>query len=59
MFQRSIGRTDLWGGSHEAILKSIRKKLLVLDDRTVVYPGHGPATTVGEERRQNPFLIEL
>jgi glyoxylase-like metal-dependent hydrolase (beta-lactamase superfamily II) len=59
MFQRSIGRTDLWGGSYEAILKSIREKLLVLDDRTVVYPGHGPATTVGDERRHNPFLNEL
>ncbi|HVN83116.1 MAG TPA: MBL fold metallo-hydrolase [Terriglobia bacterium] len=59
LFQRSIGRTDLWGGSYEAILRSIRDKLLVLDDRTVVYPGHGPATTVGDERRHNPFLNEL
>ena len=56
LFQRSIGRTDLWGGSYEEILKSIRQKLLVLEDRTVIYPGHGPATTVGEEKRHNPFL---
>lgn len=59
LFQRSIGRTDLWGGSYEEILKSIRQKLLVLDDHTVIYPGHGPATTVGEEKRHNPFLQEI
>jgi glyoxylase-like metal-dependent hydrolase (beta-lactamase superfamily II) len=56
LFAGSIGRTDLWGGSFEDIIRSIRNKLLVLPDRTLVYPGHGPATTIGEERRSNPFL---
>lgn len=56
LFHRSIGRTDLWGGSYEDIIQSIHKKLLVLDERTIVYPGHGPATTVEEEKRLNPFL---
>jgi glyoxylase-like metal-dependent hydrolase (beta-lactamase superfamily II) len=56
LFAGSIGRTDLWGGSFEDILRSIHGKLLVLPDRTVVYPGHGPATTIGEERDHNPFL---
>lgn len=57
LFQGSIGRTDLWGGSMPVLLRSIREKLLTLPDETVVYSGHGPATTVGEERRNNPFLI--
>jgi hydroxyacylglutathione hydrolase len=56
LFHRSIGRTDLWGGSYEHIIQSIRRKLLVLDERTIVYPGHGPATTIEEEKRLNPFL---
>jgi glyoxylase-like metal-dependent hydrolase (beta-lactamase superfamily II) len=56
LFQASIGRTDLWGGSYEEILRSIQSKLLSLDDLTPVYPGHGPATTIGDERRFNPFL---
>jgi glyoxylase-like metal-dependent hydrolase (beta-lactamase superfamily II) len=56
LFAGSIGRTDLWGGSFEDILRSIHGKLLVLPDRTLVYPGHGPATTIGEERASNPFL---
>jgi glyoxylase-like metal-dependent hydrolase (beta-lactamase superfamily II) len=56
LFRRSIGRTDLWGGDGEAILRSIRDKLLSLDDETRVVTGHGPATTIGEERRANPFL---
>jgi glyoxylase-like metal-dependent hydrolase (beta-lactamase superfamily II) len=56
LFRRSIGRTDLWGGDHAAILTSIRHKLLALADETVVVTGHGPATTIGDERRQNPFL---
>jgi glyoxylase-like metal-dependent hydrolase (beta-lactamase superfamily II) len=59
LFQRSIGRTDLWGGSYDEIMKSIREKLLLLDDDTIVYPGHGPATTIGEEKRHNPFLQDL
>jgi hydroxyacylglutathione hydrolase len=57
LFQGSIGRTDLWGGSTETLLASIRDKLLPMPDETVVYPGHGPATTVGQERRTNPFLL--
>jgi len=56
LFQASIGRTDLWGGSYEGILRSIQSKLLTLDDLTPVFPGHGPATTIGDERRFNPFL---
>lgn len=56
LFQASIGRTDLWGGSYDEILNSIEGKLLPLDDRTPVFPGHGPATTIGHERRFNPFL---
>jgi hydroxyacylglutathione hydrolase len=56
LFQRSIGRTDLWGGSLPEILKSIREKLLVLPEETVVFPGHGETTTIGEEREMNPFL---
>jgi hydroxyacylglutathione hydrolase len=59
LFQGSIGRTDLWGGSYEAIMRSIRQKLLKLDDRTLVYPGHGPATTIAEEKQHNPFLLTL
>lgn len=56
LFQGSIGRTDLWGGSFEQIMESIKTKLLSLDDRVPVFPGHGESTTIGEERRQNPFL---
>lgn len=56
LFNRSIGRTDLEGGDLETILASIRRELLVLPGDTVVYPGHGPATTIGEEKAENPFL---
>ena len=56
LFNRSIGRTDLPGGSHQILLKNIREKLFVLPDQTVVYSGHGPVTTIGEEKRYNPFL---
>lgn len=56
LFAGSIGRTDLPGGSHQQILDSIRERLLVLPDDTVVLPGHGPATTIGAERGTNPFL---
>lgn len=59
LFQGSIGRTDLWQGSLETLLASIRDKVLVLPDDTTVYAGHGPATTVGAERRTNPFLRDL
>ena len=57
LFKGSIGRTDLPGGNHARLLESIRTKLLTLPPETKVYPGHGPATTVGEEARNNPFLI--
>jgi len=56
LFARGIGRTDLWGGSYETIINSINAKLLTFPDDTIVIPGHGPKTTVGEERRENPFL---
>jgi hydroxyacylglutathione hydrolase len=59
LFERSIGRTDLDGGSGRDLYRSIVGKLLVLDDKTVVLPGHGNSTTVGAERRFNPFLQGL
>ena len=59
LFQGSIGRTDLPGGDPETLLASIRDKLLPLGDDVAVVPGHGPATTVGRERRSNPFLRGL
>jgi glyoxylase-like metal-dependent hydrolase (beta-lactamase superfamily II) len=56
LFQGSIGRTDLPGGDLDALLASIERELLVLPDSTIVYSGHGPQTTIGAERRGNPFL---
>ena len=56
LFNRSIGRTDLPGGNLETLLKNIREKLFVLPDETIVYSGHGPVTTIGEEKSENPFL---
>ena len=56
LFAGSIGRTDLPGGNHNQILDSIQTRLLTLPDGTKVVPGHGPATTIGAERRTNPFL---
>lgn len=56
LFQGSIGRTDLPGGDFDTLIGSIERELLVLPDSTIVYTGHGPATTVGAERRTNPFL---
>jgi glyoxylase-like metal-dependent hydrolase (beta-lactamase superfamily II) len=56
LFQGSIGRTDFPGGSFTVLLKSIREKLLILPDETLVYPGHGPATSIGREKMENPFL---
>lgn len=56
LFQGSIGRTDLPMGDHAQLLKSIKSKLLTLPEETVVYPGHGPETSVGREKRSNPFL---
>lgn len=59
LFRQGIGRTDIPGGNMEALLTSIRDQLLVLPDETTVFPGHGPATTIGEERKENPFLEGL
>ena len=59
LFQGSIGRTDLWGGDPEQLLDSIQEKLWRLDDDTIVCPGHGPRTTIGREKRENPFLQGL
>ena len=56
LFAGSIGRTDLWGGDFDQEIASIRSRLLTLDDTTRVIPGHGPETTIGWERRRNPFL---
>jgi glyoxylase-like metal-dependent hydrolase (beta-lactamase superfamily II) len=56
LFAGSIGRTDLWGGNFDQEIASIRTRLLTLDDSTRVIPGHGPETTIGWERRRNPFL---
>lgn len=56
LFAGSIGRTDLWGGSMDQIMDSLRTKLLHLPDETIVFPGHGPVTSIGHERELNPFL---
>ncbi len=56
LFNGSIGRTDLPGGNHTQLIRSIRTQLLTLPDNTAVYPGHGPATTIGAEKYQNPYL---
>jgi hydroxyacylglutathione hydrolase len=57
LFAGSIGRTDLPGGSFEKIIRSLREQVLALPDETVVVPGHGSLTTIGEERESNPFLV--
>jgi glyoxylase-like metal-dependent hydrolase (beta-lactamase superfamily II) len=59
LFAGSIGRTDLPGGDHDLMLRSLAEKVLPLRDDTVVLPGHGPATTIGRERATNPFLQGL
>jgi glyoxylase-like metal-dependent hydrolase (beta-lactamase superfamily II) len=56
LFAGSIGRTDLPGGNSQQIIDSIETRLLALPDETKVLPGHGPATTIGQERKSNPFL---
>jgi glyoxylase-like metal-dependent hydrolase (beta-lactamase superfamily II) len=56
LFEQSIGRTDFPGGSNSAILKSIREKLFCLDEDTLVFPGHGPTTSIGLEKANNPFV---
>lgn len=57
LFRNSIGRTDLPGGNHQLLLNNIKTKLFVLPNDCVVYPGHGPETTIGYEKQHNPFLI--
>ena len=56
LFAGSIGRTDFPGSDHELLLEGIRRRILTWPDETVVYPGHGPPTTIGRERRENPFI---
>lgn len=57
LFRRSVGRTDLWGGSAPTLARSIREQLYGLPGETRVIAGHGPATTIGEERERNPFVV--
>lgn len=57
LFNYGIGRTDFPGCSYDQLMDSIQNKLMTLPDETIVYPGHGPSTTIGEERRSNPFLV--
>lgn len=57
LFAGSIGRTDLPGGDHETLIRAIRTVLFAFPDDTPVHPGHGPSTTIGQERRTNPFLL--
>ena len=56
LFAESIGRTDLPGGDHQLLIRGIREKLFVLPDETIVHPGHGPDTSIGHEKRTNPFV---
>lgn len=57
LFAGSIGRTDLWGGSMDAIMESLTQKVMQLPEETIVYPGHGEITTIGREKATNPFLV--
>lgn len=59
LFAGSIGRTDLPGGSFEEIMRSIKDKLMTLSEETLVYPGHGPFSSIGKEKRTNPFLKDI
>jgi glyoxylase-like metal-dependent hydrolase (beta-lactamase superfamily II) len=56
LFKGSVGRSDLWAGNHEMLIAAVTDKILSLPDETIVYPGHGPSTTVIEEKNNNPFL---
>jgi len=57
VFMGSIGRTDLFGGDYQHLMRSIRDRILTLPPDTALFPGHGPSTTVGRERATNPFLV--
>jgi glyoxylase-like metal-dependent hydrolase (beta-lactamase superfamily II) len=59
LFEGNIGRVDLPGGDFDEIMESLSRKLMPLPDDTVVYPGHGPASTIGQERRHNPYIAEI
>lgn len=56
LFMRSIGRTDFYGGDYETLINSINNKIMSFEDHLIVYPGHGPITTIGDERRMNPYV---
>jgi len=56
LFAGSIGRTDFPGGEYDALIRNVREKIFTLGDDVVVYPGHGPKTTVGQEKSTNPFF---
>lgn len=58
LFYRSIGRTDFMGGDYDQLMASVRERIFTLPDETAVYSGHGPATTIGDEKRHNPFFSE-
>ena len=59
LFQEGVGRTDLPGGNYQEMMESIRDEILTLPDETHLFPGHGPSTTVGDEKQRNPFIAEL
>jgi glyoxylase-like metal-dependent hydrolase (beta-lactamase superfamily II) len=57
LFHRGIGRTDFEGGNSKELINSIKTKLLILAEKTIIYPGHGPSSSIGEEKKSNPFLV--
>ncbi len=59
LFKEGIGRTDFPGCNQEKLIRSIKERLFVLDEKTVVYPGHGPSTTIAHEKKKNPFITEV
>lgn len=59
LFHQSVGRTDLWGGNYDTLMESIKTKLLTLPDDTKIFPGHGIESSIGLEKKQNPFLINI